>query len=262
MKRLSAALAIAAALLSVGCQRDNALRGPNPQYGTTPTYQPSHYAPGYAPATSTPQYAPARNNPSVGQALTPWGVVFQLPQIPMQLPPLPSLGELIASWPFPWQPPQGGPPTTPPPQTGNDWPAEWVAFEDAVLRETNAWRARGAICGGKPFGPTGPLTIQLQLRDSARGHSGDMSRRNYFDHETPEGVGPMQRAKRAGYPGGFVGENIAAGQRSPREVVQAWIDSPGHCLNIMEPRYRFLGVGYVHEQNDRYRDYWTQNFGG
>ena len=89
-----------------------------------------------------------------------------------------------------------------------------------------------------------------------------MARRDYFDHHSPEGTGPMQRAIAAGYQGGFVGENIAAGQRSPAEVVQAWIDSPGHCVNLMDPRFRFLGVGYLFDQNDKFGDYWVQNFGG
>lgn len=89
-----------------------------------------------------------------------------------------------------------------------------------------------------------------------------MATRNYFDHSSPEGRTPAQRAQAAGYPSGFVGENIAAGQPDPASVVQAWVDSAGHCVNLMEPRYRYLGVGYVFEEPDQYRRYWTQNFGG
>jgi uncharacterized protein YkwD len=100
------------------------------------------------------------------------------------------------------------------------------------------------------------------LTRSARGHSRDMAVRDYFDHRSPEGHGPMQRAQAAGFEGGFVGENIAAGYRSPRDVVQGWMDSPGHCLNVMEPRYRFLWVGYFFEGGDKMGHYWTQNFGG
>ena len=57
-------------------------------------------------------------------------------------------------------------------------------------------------------------------------------------------------------------ENIAAGQTDPARVVQAWVESPGHCLNLMDPRYRVLGVGYFFESGDRFGHYWTQNFGG
>ena len=90
-----------------------------------------------------------------------------------------------------------------------------------------------------------------------------MAQRNYFDHTSPEGAGPGHRAKAAGYPSSFVGENIAAGQPTPASVVQAWVDSPGHCVNMMDPRYRALGVGYFFDDgNDRYGHYWTQEFGG
>jgi uncharacterized protein YkwD len=193
----------------------------------------------------------------MGAAMTPWGMILaQLPQLPAQLPPLPGLAEWMQQyWPFP-QPP----PSQPGPSSGA-WPAEWEAFENEVLRETNARRALGASCGGTPFPPAAALAPHSALTRSARGHSQDMALRGYFDHRSPEGHGPMHRAQAAGFPGGFVGENIAAGHRTPREVVQGWMDSPGHCLNVMEPRYRFLGVGY-YLHSDRFGHYWTQNFGG
>ncbi len=111
--------------------------------------------------------------------------------------------------------------------------------------------------------PVGPLVMEERLRAAARGHSADMARRGYFEHHTPEGAGPADRAVAAGYPSRFVGENIAAGQPDPERVVRAWIDSPGHCVNLMDGRYRTLGVGYVlDDASDRFRHYWTQNFGG
>lgn len=89
-----------------------------------------------------------------------------------------------------------------------------------------------------------------------------MAIRNYFEHTSPEGAGPSDRAHAAGYVGTFVGENIAAGQADPTRVVQAWIDSPGHCSNLMDPRFRFLGVGFYFEQANKFGEHWTQNFGG
>jgi uncharacterized protein YkwD len=242
-----------------------------PGYGQPGYGQPGYGQPGYGqPGHGQPGYGPPQQNtqapPTIADALTPFGILLaQLPQMPQQLPPLPSLPELLQSWPFPWNPPQQQPgpqpqPSTQPPIGG--WPAEWVAFEDEVLRLTNGRRSVGAVCGGKPFAPAGPVGPHAALRNSARGHSQDMATRGYFDHKTPEGVGPMQRAQQAGYTGGFVGENIAAGHKTPQEVVQGWMDSPGHCVNMMEPRYRFLGVGYLVRQGDRFGTYWTQNFGG
>jgi uncharacterized protein YkwD len=89
-----------------------------------------------------------------------------------------------------------------------------------------------------------------------------MAMRHYFDHTSPEGRGPSNRAAEAGYQSTFVGENIAAGQPDPARVVQAWTESPGHCVNMMDPRYRVLGVGYFFQSGDRFGHYWTQDFGG
>ena len=163
------------------------------------------------------------------------------------------LGSLPPSpFPTPW------PGTSAPPSTSGN------SFEDEVLRLTNERRAAGAVCGGQPMPPVGPVTANATLRASARAHSADMARRNYFSHTTPEGAGPAERAVGAGYQGRMVGENIAAGQADPARVVQAWIDSTGHCENLMDRRYRVLGVGYVFDgdPSDRYAHYWTQNFGG
>lgn len=79
---------------------------------------------------------------------------------------------------------------------------------------------------------------------------------------SPEGSTPAQRAQAAGYSSGFVGENIAAGYDTPEQVVDGWMKSPGHCLDIMEPRYRYPGVGYYYQSNAKMRSYWTQDFGG
>jgi len=188
------------------------------------------------------------------------GEVFQFP-FPVVTP---------EGWVFPPYPqPQPGPQPQPQPQpqpeppTADGWPAAWVAFEDDVLRQTNEARARGAVCGGVTMAPTGALTTNRALRAAARGHSKAMGDQDFFAHDDPQGRGPGDRAKAAGYPSSFVGENIAAGQKDPAAVVRAWLESPGHCKNIMEPGYRYLGVGYAHDAAGvRYGHYWTQEFGG
>lgn len=145
--------------------------------------------------------------------------------------------------------------------SGGDWPTGWVAYEDRVLELVNAERARGATCGGTSYSAVGPLAMDEQLRQAARGHSEDMATRGYFDHNTPEGTTPWDRIRAAAYTGGGpLGENIAAGQSTPEEVVRAWMDSPGHCVNIMTGGFREIGVGYF--MGGPYGHYWTQNFGG
>lgn len=141
------------------------------------------------------------------------------------------------------------------------WPQEWVAFEDEVLRLVNLERSQGAICGGVERAPSGPVHDDPGLRESARCHSADMGRRGFFDHVNPEGEDPFVRIARAGYTAMPQGENIAAGQSSPAEVVAGWMDSPGHCMNITEGDFQAMGVGYALVRGN-FRHYWTQNFGG
>jgi uncharacterized protein YkwD len=142
------------------------------------------------------------------------------------------------------------------------WPDEWVALEDEVLRLVNERRSAPATCGEERFGAAGPLVAQPELRAAARLHALDMGERGYFNHVGLEPrTEPWDRTAAQGYRGGAQGENIAAGISSAREVVRGWMDSPGHCSNIMEPSFRALGVGYAEVPGSPYRSYWVQNFG-
>ena len=59
-----------------------------------------------------------------------------------------------------------------------------------------------------------------------------------------------------------VGENIAAGQTSSKMVMQQWMDSPGHRANILNKKYRYIGVAYLYDENTRYKHFWVQHFKG
>ena len=145
---------------------------------------------------------------------------------------------------------------------GSGWNAQWQQWECQVLDLTNQRRAQGAVCGGQPYGPVGPLTMQPQLRYSARGHAKDMGDHNFFDHTNLQGLSPFDRMAAAGYQGQTMGENIAAGQSTPESVVAGWMNSPGHCTNIMNGQYTDLGVGYYYSGSSQYGHLWVQNFGG
>jgi uncharacterized protein YkwD len=100
-----------------------------------------------------------------------------------------------------------------------------------------------------------PLVVDEHLTAAAAGHSSDMSDRTYFSHTTPEGVEFDARIKSAGYP--LPGaENIARGQRSASQVMDAWMTSPGHKANILNCDLKTIGVGL-----DTDGWYWTQDFG-
>lgn len=142
-----------------------------------------------------------------------------------------------------------------------DWDDAWTTFEDQVVVLVNQRRAEGAVCGGETFGPAGGVVMDPALRCAARRHSLDMADRNYFSHDTPEGVSPWDRADMAEYDANAIGENIAAGHGTPEAVVQGWMDSSGHCSNIMNPNANEIGVGYLTADAADFGSYWTQVFG-
>ena len=127
-----------------------------------------------------------------------------------------------------------------------------------VLQLVNAARARGAQCGSHAFAPVAPLRLSEQLADVAYGHATDMAEHNYFEHEDLAGHTPADRVKAAGYAEKLVGENIAYGPTSADEVVQGWLDSPGHCENIMDPRFAEMGIAYAPGRVQRHGLYWVQ----
>ncbi|MDQ3036291.1 MAG: CAP domain-containing protein [Myxococcota bacterium] len=142
----------------------------------------------------------------------------------------------------------------------NEWPDEWIVLEAGVLEATNRVRAEGAVCDGVEQPPAPALERDELLEVSARLHSLDMIEQDYFEHESLDGRTPFDRMAAAGFMGpGPLGENIASGYSTVDEVMAGWMSSPGHCVNIMNPSYRVMGVGYA-EGGSGTR--WTQNFGG
>ena len=88
-----------------------------------------------------------------------------------------------------------------------------------------------------------------------------MAAGNFLEHEGRDGSTPAQRATRAGYDWRSIGENIAMGQTTPELVVQAWLKSPEHCANIMEPGFAQMGVAFAVRPDSEGGIYWAQSFG-
>jgi len=95
---------------------------------------------------------------------------------------------------------------------------------DAVLAAMNDYRGER----GLP-----PLGFDRRLNAAAEDRLRDMFERRYFDHTAPDGTSPFAAVRRRGYRYLSVGENLAAGQRSAREVVEQWMRSRGHRANIL-----------------------------
>jgi uncharacterized protein YkwD len=127
-----------------------------------------------------------------------------------------------------------------------------------ALQLVNEVRARGARCGERSFGPAPPVKLSATLAGVAFGHADDMAKHNYFEHEDLTGRSPADRVRAVGYAEKLVGENIAYGPKSADEVVQGWLDSPGHCENIMDPRFAEMGIAYAAGQASRRGLFWVQ----
>ncbi|GGR77618.1 CAP domain-containing protein [Deinococcus sedimenti] len=137
-----------------------------------------------------------------------------------------------------------------------------AAFDSEVLRLTNQARAQGWNCDTKRPGGPGlpPLKGHLTLDVAAEAQSAGMALYGYFDHtSTLDGSSPMRRVQAAGMTPTSVAENIAAGQQTPKEVVDAWLRSPGHCRNIMGD-FTLIGLSYVQRPGTKFKNYWTQVF--
>lgn len=130
-----------------------------------------------------------------------------------------------------------------------------------VLALVNEARARPQRCGSQAFAAVPPLRINATLAGVATAHAADMARYSYFSHTGRDGSDVDGRATRAGYPWRVIGENIAAGQMTADTVVRGWINSPGHCANIMSPAFTEMGTAFVVNNQSSEGIYWAQVFG-
>ena len=88
-----------------------------------------------------------------------------------------------------------------------------------------------------------PLIFNTTLAKAANAKIDDMLAGQYFEHDSPTGVGVDDLARNAGYAYIVVGENLAMGNfKDDQVLVQAWMESPGHRANIMNARYQEIGV--------------------
>jgi uncharacterized protein YkwD len=102
------------------------------------------------------------------------------------------------------------------------------------------------------------VTLSGTLDGVALGHAYDMAEHNYFEHEDLAGRSPADRVRAVGYREKLVGENIAYGPKSAEEVVQGWLDSTGHCENIMDPRFAEMGIAFAAGHSAKRGLYWVQ----
>lgn len=123
-----------------------------------------------------------------------------------------------------------------------------------LLQLVNRARAKGCKCGDSYYPAAPALAWNTQLEAAALQHSTDMNKRNYFSHIGSDGTNGGMRIDRSGYKWTAYAENIAAGYPTEQAVVEGWVQSPGHCKNLMDKAYKEMGVA-------RAGNYWTLDFG-
>lgn len=136
-------------------------------------------------------------------------------------------------------------------------------FQASLLARINEARARGARCGSEGrFGPAPPLAWNGALARAAAAHSRDMASHDLFSHTGSNGSVLRSRVDAAGYRWRSIAENIAGGRDTTRGVVDQWVTSPGHCANLMNPRFVHVGVACAPGgPRSTYTHYWTMTLG-
>lgn len=131
----------------------------------------------------------------------------------------------------------------------------------ALIRATNRARASARRCGATTMPAVPRLRWNGALARAARKHSRDMAGNDFFSHTGSDGLKSWDRAVAEGYDYRNIGENIAAGYPNAGSVQEGWLDSPGHCRNIMNPSFTQIGVGCTRDTGASYGNYWTVVFG-
>jgi uncharacterized YkwD family protein len=123
-------------------------------------------------------------------------------------------------------------------------PTTQSTFATQVVHLVNQERAKAGL---------NALTSNGALTTMSLDKAKDMYNRNYFDHTSPTYGSPFDMMKTYGIQFSYAGENIAKGQRTPQEVMTAWMNSAGHRQNILNSHYTKIGVAY-------YKGEWVQEF--
>ncbi|SDO81387.1 spore coat assembly protein SafA/uncharacterized protein, YkwD family [Paenibacillus sp. yr247] len=118
------------------------------------------------------------------------------------------------------------------------------AFASQVVNLVNQERAKAGLS---------PLTSDSALTGMALDKAKDMYNNGYFDHTSPTYGSPFDMMSAYGIHYSYAGENIAKGQETPEDVMNAWMNSAGHRQNILSPNFTKIGAA-------NYNGEWVQEF--
>ena len=129
-----------------------------------------------------------------------------------------------------------------------------------ALTLVNQLRAQSQTCGSTTYPAVNAVTWSSTLTLAAEAHSSNMANYNFFSHTGLDDSTVGTRVSAQGYEWSYVSENIAAGQTSVQDVVDGWMESEGHCINIMSENAVEMGLACAVNNDADYRYYWTQVF--
>ncbi len=115
-----------------------------------------------------------------------------------------------------------------------------------VLDSINALRQASGLA---------PVTLDPALNAAAATHSRDMSIQNRPWHFGSDGSSPIDRARRVGYTGEVLGENISESYETELQTLAAWMEQPDTRAIILDPNARRLGFAWFQEPNGKI--WWT-----
>ncbi len=116
------------------------------------------------------------------------------------------------------------------------------------------------INGLRAINGIAPLQYSSDVAEIAQSHSLDMATHNFFDHTNLDGKRVSDRLTAGGIEWYACGENIAAGVYDPYALTNGWYNSEGHRKNILNSKYKYIGIGFAYNEKSTYKYYSTQNF--
>jgi len=132
------------------------------------------------------------------------------------------------------------------------------AFIEQAVKMINDARAVARNCGASAHAATGATRWNADAAEAAATQATYLQQNNLFSHTGANGSSVGDRLTAAGYVWSTVGEYIAAGYPDMASVVKGWLDSPGHCVNMMNPNFVDVGLALVPgTSSNSYRTYWA-----
>jgi uncharacterized protein YkwD len=126
--------------------------------------------------------------------------------------------------------------------------------EEKWLTLINGLRKRGCNCGKQKMKAVLPVRWNPKLAVAAQKHSENMDTKKFFAHTDLEGRELKDRLKIVDYNFKCAGENLSVGQDDELKTFKQWLQSEGHCENMMNWHFKEMGVG-------RSGKYWTMVLG-